>query len=90
MYRLVLCLSGLLLIAIASLLPTFPPTPPSIHRPQVRGPARSAKEARKQQQKYAAAKEARSMLGGWHACGGLCWVAALADSLCHAQKGVAW
>jgi hypothetical protein len=30
---------------------------------EVRGPARSAKEARKQQQKYAAAKEARSMLG---------------------------
>ncbi|KAL4450201.1 hypothetical protein ABPG77_010870 [Micractinium sp. CCAP 211/92] len=30
---------------------------------EVRGPARSAKEARKQAQKYAAAKEARSMLG---------------------------
>ena len=30
---------------------------------QVRGPARTAKEARKQAQKYAAAKEARSMLG---------------------------
>ncbi|EFN59785.1 hypothetical protein CHLNCDRAFT_56574 [Chlorella variabilis] len=30
---------------------------------EVRGPARSSKEARKQQQKYAAAKEARSMLG---------------------------
>ncbi|PSC68967.1 hypothetical protein C2E20_7463 [Micractinium conductrix] len=30
---------------------------------EVRGPARTAKEARKQQQKYAAAKEARSMLG---------------------------
>ncbi|KAL4421597.1 hypothetical protein ABPG75_010888 [Micractinium tetrahymenae] len=30
---------------------------------EVRGPARTAKEARKQAQKYAAAKEARSMLG---------------------------
>ena len=34
---------------------------------EVRGPARSSKEARKQQQKYAAAKEARSLLG--ESCG---------------------
>lgn len=33
------------------------------HAAQVRGPARTAKDARKQAQKYAAAKEARSMLG---------------------------
>ena len=30
---------------------------------QVRGPANSSKDARKQQQKYAAAKEARNLLG---------------------------
>ena len=29
------------------------------------GPAKSAAEAKKQQQKYAAAKEARRLLGGW-------------------------
>jgi len=39
--------------------------PRLLARLQVRGPARTAKEARKQQQKYAAAKEARSMLGAW-------------------------
>lgn len=43
----------------------YVPSVPEYARPawQVRGPARSSKEARKQQAKYAAAKEARSMLG---------------------------
>ncbi len=45
---------------------------------EVRGPAKSAAEAKKQQQKYSAAKEARRLLGG---CGTLLAGVALAPEM---------